>query len=95
MSETKAKETSAAQRFWDAFQSCVEDNRVDSHHSGYYVRWSQAFFRFIPSKGFRDRSREDIEAFLADIGKRPGTGDWQVKQAEHSLKILYEVFLPP
>ena len=94
MNTIQSKQPTAAQRFWDAFRSCVEDNRVDSRHSGYYVKWAQAFFRFIPGKGLRDRSREDIEAFLADIGKRPGTGDWQVKQAEHALKILYEVFLP-
>jgi len=42
----------------------------------------------------RERTGKDIEAFLADLGKRPGTGEWQAKQAEHALKILYEVFLP-
>jgi len=42
----------------------------------------------------RERTGKDIEAFFTDLGKRPGTGDWQVKQAEHALKILYEVFLP-
>jgi integrase len=94
MSEVKQKQLTAAQRFWDAFRSCVEDNRVDPDHSGYYVRWVQAFFRFIPGKRLRDRSRDDIEAFLADLGKRPGTGDWQVRQAGQSLKVLYEVFLP-
>jgi hypothetical protein len=72
----------------------VEDNRVDPGHSGYYVRWAQAFFRFISGKGLRDRSRENIEAFLTDLGKRPGGEDWQVKQAEHALKVLYEIFPP-
>lgn len=94
MSEVKQKQLTEAQRFWDAFRSCVEEHRVASGHSAYYVRWAQAFFRFIPGKRLRDRSRDDIEAFLTDLGKRPGTGDWQVKQAEHALKILYEVFLP-
>ena len=42
----------------------------------------------------KDRSRKDIEAFLADLGKRQGIADWQVRQAEHALRILYEVFLP-
>ena len=42
----------------------------------------------------KDRSKKDIEAFLADLGKRPGIADWQVRQAEHVLRILYEIFLP-
>ncbi|MBL7172484.1 MAG: hypothetical protein ISS68_06570, partial [Desulfobacteraceae bacterium] len=42
----------------------------------------------------RHRSRQNIEAFLADLGKRPGIEDWQERQAEHALKILYETFLP-
>ena len=29
----------------------------------------------------RPRSRKDIEAFLADLGKRRGIADWQVRQA--------------
>ncbi|MFH1077465.1 MAG: hypothetical protein V1753_11665 [Pseudomonadota bacterium] len=56
--------------------------------------WAQAFVDFLPGKRLRDRSRQDIEAFLADLGKRPGNMDWQARQAEHALKILYEAFLP-
>lgn len=94
MVETKEQQLTPAQRFWDAFRSCVEETRVNPGHSPYYVRWAQAFVRFIRGKHLRDRGKEDIEAFLADLGKRPGTAEWQVKQAEHALKILYEVFLP-
>jgi CRISPR/Cas system-associated protein Cas10 (large subunit of type III CRISPR-Cas system) len=28
------------------------------------------------------------------LSKRPGTEEWQVKQAEHALKLLYEIFIP-
>ena len=42
----------------------------------------------------RERSREDIESFLAQLAKRPGMKDWQVRQAAHALEILYETFLP-
>jgi integrase len=42
----------------------------------------------------KERTGEDIEAFLADLRKRPGIADWQVRQAQHALKILYEIFLP-
>jgi hypothetical protein len=94
MDKSDSKRYTAAMRFWDAFRACVEENRIDHSRSAYYVKWAQAFYRFFPGKGLRERTKEDIEAFLADIGKQPGSADWQAKQAEYALKILYEIFLP-
>lgn len=84
----------AIKRFWDAFQSCLEENRVAHDRTTYYVKWAQTFVDFLPDKRLRDRGKSDIAAFLDDLGKRPGITSWQVRQAEHSLKILYEMFLP-
>jgi len=94
MAERDQKQVSRIQKFWDAFQSCVEENRVGPDRSVHYVRWAQEFVRFQPDKRLRDRSRDDIDAFLTDLRQRPRIGAWQVKQAEHALKILYEIFLP-
>jgi integron integrase len=81
-------------RFWEAFRACTEENRVTPDRSGFYVRWAKEFVNFLPEKRLKDRSGKDIEAFLASLGERKGITKWQVKQAEHALKILYEVFLP-
>ena len=62
--------------------------------STFYVKWAQTFVNFLPGKRLRERSRQDIEGFFADLGKRPGIKDWQVRQVEHTVKILYETFLP-
>ena len=94
MNKESPKQSTAAQKFWDAFKACVEDNRVPPDRSLFYVKWAQAFVDFLPGKRLRHRSRQNIEAFLADLGKRPGIEDWQERQAEHALKILYETFLP-
>jgi len=67
---------------------------VRPDRSLFYVKWVQTFVDFLPGKRLRHRSGVDIEAFLADLGKRPGIEEWQVRQAEQALKILYEVFLP-
>jgi hypothetical protein len=58
------------------------------------VKWAKDFDSFLPEKPLKDRSGKDIETFLADLSKRPGIADWQVRQAEHALKILYENLLP-
>ncbi|OGP76863.1 MAG: hypothetical protein A2V86_10850 [Deltaproteobacteria bacterium RBG_16_49_23] len=80
--------------FWEAYRGCAEENRVRPDRSPFYVRWAKDFDSFLQDKSLKDRSRKDIEAFLADLGKRPGIADWQVRQAEHALRILYEIFLP-
>ncbi len=62
--------------------------------SVFYVKWAQASVDFAPGKKVRDRSAGDIRSFLDDLRNRPGIEEWQVQQAEHSLKILHEQFLP-
>lgn len=79
--------------FWEAYRECTEENRVRPDRSPFYVNWAKDFANFLPEKPLTDRSRKDIEAFLADLGKRRGIADWQVRQAEHALRILYEIFL--
>jgi hypothetical protein len=80
--------------FWEAYRACAEENRVRPDRSPFYVNWAKEFTNFLPERLLKDRSRRDIEAFLADLGKRKGIAAWQVRQAEHALRILYEIFLP-
>ena len=79
---------------WEAYRACAKENGVRTDRSPFYVNWANDFANFLPEKSLEDRSRKDIEAFLADLGKRPAIAAWQVRQAEHALKILYEIFLP-
>jgi integron integrase len=80
--------------FWEAYRACAEENRVRPDRSPFYVNWAKDFANFLPGKPLKDRSGKDIEAFLAELGKRKGIAAWQVRQAEHALKILFEIFLP-
>jgi integrase len=80
--------------FWEAYRACAEENRVRPDRSPFYVNWAKDFANFLPGRPLENRSGKDIETFLADLAKRKGIADWQVRQAEHALKILYETFLP-
>ena len=81
-------------RFWEAYGGCAEENRVPPDRLPFYVNWAKSFANFLPGKALKERTGKDIETFLADLRKRQGIADWQVRQAEHALKILYEIFLP-
>lgn len=80
--------------FWKAYQACVEEHKVDPEHARFYVRWGRDFLDHFPAKPLSQRAREDIEAFLKELAGRPGIKDWQVKQAQYALRLLYEQFLP-
>jgi hypothetical protein len=56
--------------FWEAYRACVEENRVRPDRSPFYVNWAKDFANFLPEKPLKDRSRKDVEAFQADLGKR-------------------------
>ena len=75
-------------KFWEAYRACAE---ASPDRWSFYVRWAQAFARFLPKKLLQDRSGKDIQAFMADLSQRQGVADWQVN---HALKILYKTFLP-
>ena len=82
------------QRFWKAYQGAAEENRVRTDLLVFYVKWAKAFADFMPDKELQERSGADIETFLGDLAQRQNVADWQVRQARHALKILYESFLP-
>jgi hypothetical protein len=77
MPQVHPKQTATVQKFWDAFKACVEENRVRPDHSSFYVKWAQSFVDFLPEKRLRDRSRQDIEDFLADLVQRSGMKNLQ------------------
>jgi hypothetical protein len=73
-------------RFWEAFRGCAEENRVAPDRSGFYVKWAKEFVNFLPEKRLKDRSGKDIEAFLASLGERKGTTDWQIRETRSGRK---------
>lgn len=95
MSEEKqSSRIEEEKRFWEAYRGCAEENWVAPDRSRFYVKWAKDFTSFMPKKRLKARSGEDIKAFLDNLARRQDSADWQVRQAEHALRILYEIFLP-
>jgi len=92
--EKKADQVDERERFWEAYRACAEENRVAQDRSRYFLRWARDFVDFMPEKRLKARSAEDIKSFLTSLSQREGIASWQVRQAEHALRILYEIFLP-
>ena len=59
----------------------MEESRIWPDRSPFYVKCAQAFVDFTSGKRLLDRSRGDIEGLPADLGKRAGMAECQVRQA--------------
>ena len=80
MKDKSPKQATVVEKFWDAFKACAADNRIRPDRSLFYVKWAQTFVDFLPGKRLRERSRKDIEDFLADLIARPGIVEWRARR---------------
>jgi hypothetical protein len=70
--DESSKQFDAIKQFWDVYQAMLEESRIRPDLSVFYVKWAKAFVEFLPGKRPRNRSKDDIEAFLVDLSGRPG-----------------------
>ena len=54
----------------------------------WYVRWAERFATFLGEKPLDAADRDDAEAFIAFLGRRPRTEAWQIRQATDAVRIL-------
>lgn len=54
----------------------------------WYVKWAEQFAAFLLEKPLDAAYRDDAEAFIASLGRRPRIEAWQVRQATDAVRIL-------
>ena len=80
------------ERFWAGFGMILVAEGVAPEKTEWFVRWAQRFAK--SSRGpLRDRTDSDVTRFLADMSASGHFKEWQLSQAQHSLKILFEKYL--
>ena len=94
MTSTDTVNAEKIKKFRETYRACVEAQHVPPERSDFYVRWAQEFVAFQPARKLREPSSAEIQYFLKFLADQMGTADWQVKQAEYALRLLYEQFLP-
>jgi integron integrase len=61
---------------------------VPEEKKQWYIRWVERFVGFLGEKSLGTADRDDAEAFIASLGRRPGTEPWQIRQATDAVRIL-------
>jgi len=86
------KNTVDVNSFWTDFSRVLSECGIDEKHAGYYLKWAQDFALSMKGVPLRERSVDDIRAFIDGLRTR-GLEDWQVDQARDSIAILYRKHL--
>ncbi len=60
----------------------------------WYARWARKFALSIKGKPLRERSAEDVRAFLSALESRENIEPWQAKQAGDSPNPSYVMLFP-
>jgi integron integrase len=71
-----------------AYLKALSQASVPLERRQWYVRWVERFARFLAEKPLDAADRDDAEAFIASLGRRPRIEAWQVRQATDAVRIL-------
>jgi len=63
---------------------------ISEPKSKFYLFWIRRFEKFLNGIAFNEATREMVEGYLLDLKNDSRIQGWQVDQARHSLKILYQ-----
>ncbi|MGB3398770.1 MAG: phage integrase N-terminal SAM-like domain-containing protein [Candidatus Deferrimicrobiaceae bacterium] len=72
----------------DAYLRALSLASVPVEKRQWYVKWAERFAAFLVEKPLDAADRDDAEAFIASLGRRPQTEAWQVRQATDAVRIL-------
>ncbi|MGA7106088.1 MAG: site-specific integrase [Candidatus Deferrimicrobiaceae bacterium] len=72
----------------DKYLRVLSQTSVPVEKRRWYVRWVERFAAFLLEKPLDAADRDDAEAFIASLGRRPRTEAWQIRQATDAVRIL-------
>lgn len=72
----------------DEYLRVLSQTSVPVERRQWYVRWVERFAAFLVKKPMDAADRDDAEAFIASLGRRPRTEAWQIRQATDAVRIL-------
>ncbi len=72
----------------DEYLQALAQTRIPLEKRQWYVRWAEQFAVFLGQKPLDAADRDDAEAFIASLGRRPRTEAWQFHQATDAVRIL-------
>jgi integron integrase len=79
--------------FWAGYRAFLVEKGIESKLIKWYEHWAVAFAKAFPGVGLRARTPAQIRSFLDNLKSNPSLQQWQIKQAEEAVRLLYDDYL--
>lgn len=70
--------------FWEHYHSVVLNHAIPEARAEWYLKWAQRFALSAPGT-LKNRSAEQVNAFLDNLAGQEGIEEWQVIQASEAF----------
>ena len=95
MPEHQTTENAAKERFWDQFIARAHQSGVKENALRWHVRRAEAYLAAFPDKRLKQHTREDVDGYLAQMGRLDEIDDWQFAQIVEAIQNLLETAKSP
>ncbi len=76
-------------KFWDYYIKCVTAHGISAAKARWYVFRAEQYLYSTPRDSIVGHRKEDVIAYLDNVGREGQLEDWQFQQLVHSLEILF------
>ncbi len=77
------------EQFWDRFIDIVRNSGVKEPFDRWYVIRAEEYIAAHSGRRLQDHDRQDVDDWLAVLGRKNRLKSWQFRQAAHAMQILF------
>ena len=77
--------------FWARYAEKVRESGAKAPFDRWLVVRTEEYVAAHPGRKLAEQSPADVDAYLAELGRKPGVKGWQVRQAADAIRMLLEM----
>ena len=79
----------------DAFTQKINVLAKSRQHAHWYVKRAEEYLRVVELRPLSLHGKDLVEAYLSDLGRKPGLSSWQFRQCVEAVGVLLKVAQAP
>ena len=85
--------SNAIERFWKRYRTILADHDIKGKNAKWYERRVDSFIQATTATRLRDKTAEDIKAYLSNVLNRTNLEDWKYIQILDAIRLLFQQML--
>ena len=85
--------SNAIERFWKRYRTILADHDIKGKNAKCYERRVDSFIQATIATRLRDKTAEDIKAYLSNVLNRTNLEDWKYLQILDAIRLLFQQML--